>query len=106
MPFWNGKTESTCAASAALPAGDDGPVVGRLSDTSLAAFSWERPVCEAGWADGDTWEKGPGVEKEETVRGVCPDTRDAREMESEGEEGGDPGGNESISNKRRRKKNF
>lgn len=93
-----------CAASAPLPAGDEDSAVGLPSDTSLAAFSWERPVCEAGREGGDTREEGPGVEKEETVRWVCPDTRDAREMESVGE-GGDPGGNESISNKRKKKKN-
>lgn len=37
------------------------------------------------------------------MREVCPDTRDARVMESLGEDGGDPGGKESISNQRGKK---
>lgn len=87
------------AASACLPAEDGAPPVGVPPDTSVAAFSWERPVCEAGWEGGDIREEEAGAEKEETVRGVCPDTRDPREMELVGVEGGDPGGKESISNK-------
>lgn len=61
-------------------------------------------MCEAGCKGGDTREEEPGVAKEEVLRGVCLDTRDAREMELVGEEGGDPGANGSISNKRKKRK--